>query len=555
MTDLRLTLRSGSTNRELVLEAAKAHRVGRRVEYSICIGEDPAISRDHAELRWQARSVMKGGTTTAASLGFWTLRDLGSRHGTRLNGLRIPPQRVVPIADGDVILVGESELRLGPRSVSGRSIAQTLETGNETVVAPSIERISPAQHRLALLVTLSERLHEAENENDLAELLAQAVIEGAGLPNAAVLQPPDEEGKVEILAERGAITDGGRPRLSRSLLRRAAAGELVVSAGGGSLGGGAGGPMTPGGQSLIDLRIAEAVGAPIEFGGRVHSVLYADRRDQTPATSGAETAEFLGALAKIGGVALAGIRRLELERRYRDIEADLQIAAAAQQFLLRDLDEREAGIRIQGRSRPGRVVGGDFFRVMRRSPDCWRIVLGDVSGKGVGAAVLMSALHGYVGGEMRRVERLDELAASMAGFVDDHRHGHTFVTVWLADLDLASGSIRYVDAGHGHALLWTPAGAATPLVEGGGPPFGVMPDAEYEVAEIAWPEGSRMIVVSDGLIEQTAAQGREEFGRDRVAAWLASDAATEVGTLFDAVAGHAGSDELADDATAVLVSR
>lgn len=555
MSDLRLILRSGSVARDLVLESGKAHRIGRRTEHSICIAEDPAISRDHAELRWQARSVMKTGTATADSLGFWTIRDLGSRHGTRLNGLRIPPNRVVPIADGDLVMVGESELRCGPKAVTGRSIAQTLETGHETVVAPSIERISPAQHRLALLVTLSERLHEAENENDLAELLAQAVIEGAGLPNAAVLHPPDEEGNVEILAERGAITDGGRPRLSRSLLRRAAAGELVVSAGGGSLGGGGGGPVTPGGQSLIDLRIAEAVGAPIEFGGRVHSVLYADRRDQTPVTSGTETAEFLGALAKIGGVALAGIRRLELERRYRDIEADLAIAAAAQQFLLRDVDETDLGVRIQGRSRPGRVVGGDFFRVMRRGPDVWRIVLGDVSGKGVGAAVLMSALHGYVGGEMRRVDRLDELAASMAEFVDAHRHGHTFVTVWLADLDLGSNSIRYVDAGHGHAMLWTPGGEATPLVEGGGPPFGVMPGAEYEIAEIPWPEGSRTVVVSDGLVEQTSAQGREEFGRDRVAAWLASEAATEVGTIFDAVSEHAGSDELADDATAVLVSR
>lgn len=555
MSDLRLTLRSGSTTLDLVLGPGQAHRIGRRTDHTICIAEDAAISRDHAELRWQARSVIKGGSTTVGSLGFWTIRDLGSRHGTRLNGLRIPSNRVVPIADGDLVLVGESELRCGPKSVTGRSIAQTLETGHETVVAPSIERVSPAQHRLALLVTLSERLHGAENENDLAELLAQAVIEGAGLPNAAVLQPPDEEGNVEILAERGAITDGGRPRLSRSLLRRAAAGELVVSAGGGSLGGGSGGPITPGGQSLIDLRIAEAVGAPIEFGGRVHSVLYADRRDQTPATSGTETAEFLGALAKIGGVALAGIRRLELERRYRDIEADLAIAAAAQQFLLREVDQVDEGVRIQGRSRPGRVVGGDFFRVMRRGPNVWRIVLGDVSGKGVGAAVLMSALHGYVGGEMRRVDRLDELAASMAEFVEAHRHGHTFVTVWLADLDLGSNSIRYVDAGHGHAMLWTPGGEATPLVAGGGPPFGVMPGAEYEIAEVPWPEGSRMIVVSDGLIEQTSAQGREEFGRSRLAAWLASESATEVGTIFEAVAAHAGSDELADDATAVLVSR
>jgi serine phosphatase RsbU (regulator of sigma subunit) len=555
VSDLRLTLRSGSTTLDLVLDPGQAHRIGRRTDHTICIAEDAAISRDHAELRWQARSVIKGGSTTVGSLGFWTIRDLGSRHGTRLNGLRIPSNRVVPIADGDLVLVGESELRCGPKSVTGRSIAQTLETGHETVVAPSIERVSPAQHRLALLVTLSERLHGAENENDLAELLAQAVIEGAGLPNAAVLQPPDEEGNVEILAERGAITDGGRPRLSRSLLRRAAAGELVVSAGGGSLGGGSGGPITPGGQSLIDLRIAEAVGAPIEFGGRVHSVLYADRRDQTPATSGTETAEFLGALAKIGGVALAGIRRLELERRYRDIEADLAIAAAAQQFLLREVDQVDEGVRIQGRSRPGRVVGGDFFRVMRRGPNVWRIVLGDVSGKGVGAAVLMSALHGYVGGEMRRVDRLDELAASMAEFVEAHRHGHTFVTVWLADLDLGSNSIRYVDAGHGHAMLWTPGGEATPLVEGGGPPFGVMPGAEYEIAEVPWPEGSRMIVVSDGLIEQTSAQGREEFGRSRLAAWLASESATEVGTIFEAVAAHAGSDELADDATAVLVSR
>ncbi|MBM4105667.1 MAG: FHA domain-containing protein [Phycisphaerae bacterium] len=543
--ELQLISRVGPSSVRRTLVPPGPHRIGRRPEHSLPLGDDPSISRDHAELEFRPDD---GG-------GRWTITDLGSRHGTRVNGLRVPSQRPVPLSPGDLVGIGAYELQLGRADDDSRIVARTIEESAEGISSRPASSANPAalaQHRLGLLLELSERLHSAEDPAALARLLADAAVDGTGLANAAVLGLPDAEGGVEVLASCGAIESKGAPRLSRSLLRRAAAGQLAVSSGGSAL--------QSDSHSIIDLGIATAAGAPILVGDAVVAILYADRRgDAERRSASTDAAEFLGALARIGGVALAGLRRIELERRYRDLEADLAIAGVAHRTLLRDLDEPLIGLRVEGRSRPGRVVGGDLFLVLVRG-ERLRVVLGDVSGKGVGAAVLMSAAHGFLRAELGRLDSIEAVAASLGEFVERHRHGNTFLTTWIAEIDPAAGAIRYVDAGHGYALLdrgdrleW--------LQEGGGPPLGAAPGVEYGASSTAWSKSDRLLVVSDGLVEQPSPPGagdREEFGRPRVEAWLAaarrgSTASTRLSGLFDAVSTFGGGPLLADDATAILI--
>lgn len=543
MSELLLVSRAGPGDVRVTLPSPGPHRIGRRPDQGVALPEDAAVSRDHAELVFRLGTFAEG-----RRLGSWTVRDLGSRHGTRLNGLRIPSGREIPVALGDLIGVGSTELRVSdPLAPPAVNLSRTVDRGPETISSQPVVAAAGklAQHRIGLLIELSRSLHGAESPESLGTLLVEAAATGTGLGNAAVLGPPDPQGNVEVLAACGELAGASELRLSRSLLRRAAAGELATTAGGSSVG--------PGAMSVIDLGIAEAVAAPITIGESVVAILYADRRSGTgPSQPSADAAEFLAALAQFGGVALAGLRRLELERRYRDLESDLAIAAAAHQFLLRDLDQSVSGVRVRGRSRPGRMVGGDFFRLATREDRMLRIVLGDVAGKGVGAGVLMSALHGLLRAELARCADAEAIAAALASFVDEHRHGNTFATAWIGEFDLERGELRYVDAGHGYAARER-SGSIEWLGAGGGPPCGTVPDFPYAMAATDWREGDRLLVVSDGFVEQPAADGGGDFGRDRVAAWLAQRDPRSLEGLFATILAFAGSDQLADDATAVLI--
>ena len=88
---------------------------------------------------------------------------------------------------------------------------------------------------------------------------------------------------------------------------------------------------------------------------------------------------------------------------------------------------------------------------------------------------------------------------------------------------------------------------------GGGPPFGAVPGFPYASATVDWKPGDRLLVVSDGFIEQPAADGAGDFGRSRMADWLSRRDPNALEGLFSTILGFAGSDQLADDATAVLI--
>lgn len=542
MNELLLVSRAGPSNVHVALPSPGPHRIGRRPEQAIALTDDSAVSRDHAELVFRIGTLAEG-----RKGGSWTVRDLGSRHGTRLNGLRIPSGREIPLAMGDMIGIGGTELRVtDPLAAPATNVSRTVDSGPETISSQPVAAAAGklAQHRIGLLIELSRSLHGAESPEALGALLVEAAATGTGLGNAAVLGPPDPQGNVEVLAACGELAGAGELRLSRSLLRRAAAGELAVTSAGSSL--------SSGPASIIDLGIAEAVGAPITIGESVVAILYADRRSGRQSQSSSDAAEFLAALGQFGGVALAGIRRIEQERRLRDLESDLAMAAAAHQFLLRDLDQTVGGIRVRGKSRAGRMVGGDFFRLAVQGDRRLRIVLGDVAGKGVGAGVLMSALHGLLRAELDRCPNPEAIATALASFVDEHRHGNTFATAWIGELDLERGELRYVDAGHGYAARER-GGIIEWVNAGGGPPFGAVPGFPYAAATIDWKPGDRLLVVSDGFIEQPAANGEDDFGRPRMADWLASRDGRALEGLFSTILAFAGSDQLADDATAVLI--
>jgi sigma-B regulation protein RsbU (phosphoserine phosphatase) len=131
--------------------------------------------------------------------------------------------------------------------------------------------------------------------------------------------------------------------------------------------------------------------------------------------------------------------------------------------------------------------------------------------------------------------------------------------MWVGVFDAESRTLRYVDAGHSYALLQRSDGAIEQLDKGGGLPIGVEDDITYSTETVTIGPGDRVMVVSDGIIEQfngvqaDLSRMREQFDVKGMQAALSSAGADEVADLFAAVVKHAGSNQLSDDATAVLV--
>jgi serine phosphatase RsbU (regulator of sigma subunit) len=203
-------------------------------------------------------------------------------------------------------------------------------------------------------------------------------------------------------------------------------------------------------------------------------------------------------------------------------------------------------------------VGGDFFDVIPLGDGRVAVALGDVTGHGIAASVLMTAAQGFLHAALRCSDSVAAAVTDLNRFIYPRRPASSFLTLWVGLFDATAGTVTYVNAGHGYALLQAPGGDITMLDGGEDFPIGFDEDVPYGQTVAPLPAGGRALVISDGLVEQFdpgRIEPHKQFGLEGVQAVLAKHATAEaVGALFDAVFNHADSDTLQDDATAVMVT-
>jgi len=216
-------------------------------------------------------------------------------------------------------------------------------------------------------------------------------------------------------------------------------------------------------------------------------------------------------------------QRLEQEMRERErIEQELRVARRIQQASLpKGVPELE-GWEIVPYYQPAREVGGDFYDFHLLSDDRVGLVIGDATGKGVPAALVMSTTCG-----MLRVAAQTSDSASSPGEVLQQVNealapniaANTFVTCFYAILDQQSGHLRYANAGH-NLPCYRHEDLSTEL-RVRGMPLGLMPRMEYEEKETTLAPGDGVLFYSDGLVEAHDPQRREMFGFPRLQALVA----------------------------------
>lgn len=271
-------------------------------------------------------------------------------------------------------------------------------------------------------------------------------------------------------------------------------------------------------------------------------------------------AVILPVLAAILGVGLAAViytyHRLERELAQRRVlEQDLQVAKRIQQSLLRRRPSQRAWVEVHAVNIASREVGGDYYEVVDAAEDRLCVAVGDVSGKGVSAALLMSSLQSAFLAARSVEPCLDRICSHVNRFLHERTSPESYATFFVAELS-QDGVFRYVNAGHNPPLI---LGDGEPRrLFGGGLPLGLFPDAEYRLQEVRLASGDVVVVYTDGVTEASGVGG-DEFGESRLARVVAAhrpgSPAEIAAAILDAVASHGGDAAVQSDDLTLLVLR
>jgi len=269
--------------------------------------------------------------------------------------------------------------------------------------------------------------------------------------------------------------------------------------------------------------------------------------------------EFLGFLIFVGCLAYISLNRIfSNEQRLLAINKELEIARNIQSSILPRSVPAQAGLEIATRYVPMSAVAGDFYDFLPVDGKHLGILIADVTGHGVPAALIASMLKVAFAGQTAHAHDpalvLTGLNRALCGKFEEH-----FVTAAYLFVDLEKGVLRYAAAGHPPLLLSSKeSGSAIELAENG-LMLGLFPEAEYSFAEVPIVPGARCLLYTDGLLESANAQ-KEEFGKSRCKQFLQDHANLSAGDLARGLlasvaefSGHASGRAQEDDITILVL--
>jgi sigma-B regulation protein RsbU (phosphoserine phosphatase) len=247
-------------------------------------------------------------------------------------------------------------------------------------------------------------------------------------------------------------------------------------------------------------------------------------------------------------------------KAHAQMRRDLEIAREIQQILLPEKPPSVPGLDIAGKILYSDETGGDLFDFLCErdiQPDQLCVVVGDVSGHGIPAAILMATVRSALRVRANSSESMAAITADInRHFSRDVGQSGQFMTLFLARIKRSAGQLQWVRAGHEPALLYDPEIDSMRILKGGGVPLGIQPDASFQESSCEFGPGQILVIGTDGIAETRNAEG-SFFGRERMQAVIRENArlsSTElVDAMFEAATAFRGHGPQEDDLTLVVV--
>ena len=399
---------------------------------------------------------------------------------------------------------------------------------------------TPEGSELADILAVGLRLRELADElkdrkfHDNYNVVTLQAVYDVGLAIASTLNL--EELTEEILLRAVSLLDARRG----AFYLRDAEGRLALA---GTIGGGARDvldvtPVAGSDGAALEEAAAGVIPAaehslavPIEGDGGIGNVgllVVADKESRTGiGPFAASDRRALSLFANQAAIALtnANLHRQALEKER--LEREVELAAEIQRNILPS-DMPDVGcFETVGWSRPSRQVGGDYYGSLQLKGSRRGMVVADVTGKGMPAALLVSTLDSALrllvddsrpGSEGVGVETSAELFERLNKHIVESSATNRFITLILVEVDPQSRSVRYVNAGHNPGLLVCRSGEVTPL-GASGLPLGLLPGSTYRVDEVEMAPGDLVCLYSDGITECESV-AEEEYGQERLETFL-----------------------------------
>jgi serine phosphatase RsbU (regulator of sigma subunit) len=503
--------------------------IGRSSRNDICIG-DPFASRLHAEVVREGDQIL--------------LVDNGSANGTFLNGQRVTG--AVRLQPGDLVRIGETEIEYAASDQSMLSGATVFLSGPAAAQLPAdtITTPIPGRSTSELLSSIQSGAMSGERriasgaraalapqppDRDLLSIVSQVGI--ALLPRTTledtlkmtidlVFQAiPAERGFLflkegdELIcklarAQEGALPTASQVQLSRSITNKVLSeGESVLTSDAMH------DPRFQSQNSIVLSQIRSVMAVPLVSGEETFGMIYVDNPFNNRFK--AEDLNVLTTIASVASIKIENERLLEERLEKRRMEEELKVASEIQMRLQPVAPPKIEGWDMTAVSFPCREIGGDYYDFIQRKRDERLVIaVGDVSGKGTGAALLMSSLHAAVRAQSQTRSSIGEVVGEINQYIYENSPPNKFLTLLYGELDPATGTLSYSNAGHNTPLLVRRTGELVRL-DKGGLPIGLMPGTGYSEGVESFGSGDVLVIYSDGITESIN-EIDEEFGEARL---------------------------------------
>ena len=516
--------------------------LGRSSVTELCYPDDSGLSRQHLAFEKEGDD--------------WSIRDLGSKNGTMLNGVRLSaPQKLKPgdrITAGHLILIYDNATANAQRPVvlfedlpeaAQGTTSSTVITGLDEVVRGHGAKPDAGTAQISALIKAGNELAGQRPLPELFNVILGLAMEGVKAERGVLMTIEGDD--LVIGANKGQgfrISSAVRDRVMNGasiLVRDTALDEALKER-----------------RSIVEQHIRTLMAVPLQTREKIIGLIYVDSpgliREFTQ-----DDLELLTVMANIAAIRIEHARLAEIEQTKKLMARELEQAAEIQRGFLPAVAPSIECLDLAGHNAACRTVGGDYYDFFAYPNGRVAMVLGDVSGKGMPASLLMMGLQARVQILIDEPESLAQAMTRINRITAANCPRNRFISFFMAVLDASTGVMTYANAGHNPPIIIHPDGSYERL-EGGGPPLGIIRSIEYQQYKVTMNPGDIFALYSDGVTE-AATPNDEEFEIENLAKTLHSHrdlpAAGMISEVNKALTAWTQGAPPADDITLIVAKR